>query len=130
MMDRVHGRRMKCILVEDDPFWVAEISAILADDDVELLVARDGRAALKLVKAHPDAAMVLDMILPEVDGVQVLQGIRRIAPEMRVLAITGGGRIGADFYLRLARQFGANSLLAKPFTDTQLKDGWRSITTP
>ncbi|HAV50867.1 MAG TPA: hypothetical protein DCX75_12495, partial [Brevundimonas sp.] len=88
----------KCIVVEDDPFWSAEISAALSHANVQILNAQDGRQALDLASRYPDASMVLDLILPEVDGVEVLQKLSEVAPLMRVLAVTGGGRLGAGFY--------------------------------
>lgn len=117
----------KCIVVDDDPFWFAEISAVLSQADVEVLNAQDGRQALELAGRHPDASMVLDIILPEVDGVEVLQKLPQVAPDMRVLAVTGGGRLGAGFYLKLASTFGAKGQLAKPFTAQQLLDNWTAL---
>lgn len=117
----------KCIVVDDDPFWFAEIFAVLSQADVEVLNAQDGRQALELAGRHPDASMVLDIILPEVDGVEVLQKLPQVAPDMRVLAVTGGGRLGAGFYLKLASTFGAKGQLAKPFTAQQLLDNWTAL---
>ncbi|HAJ04170.1 MAG: hypothetical protein CL683_07315 [Brevundimonas sp.] len=117
----------KCIVVEDDPFWSAEISAALSHANVQILNAQDGRQALDLASRYPDASMVLDLILPEVDGVEVLQKLSEVAPLMRVLAVTGGGRLGAGFYLKLASTFGAKAQLAKPFTAQQLIDNWTAL---
>lgn len=117
----------RCIVVEDDPFWSAEISAVLAQIDVEILSAQDGREALALAGRYPDASMVLDIILPEIDGIEVLQKLPQVAPNMRVLAITNGGRLGAGFYLKLASTFGARGQFAKPFTAQQLLDDWASL---
>ena len=117
----------KCIVVEDDPFWSSEISVALLSADVEVFYAADGRQALVLAGRHPDATMVLDIILPEVDGVEVLQQLGAIAPDMAVLAITGGGRLGAAFYLKLAKTFGAKAQLAKPFTHGQLVENWMAL---
>lgn len=117
----------KCIVVDDDPFWSAEISAALLSADVEVIHAGDGREALDMARRHPDASMVLDIILPEVDGVEVLQQLGAVAPDMAVLAVTGGGRLGAAFYLRLAQTFGAKGQLAKPFTQGQLVENWMAL---
>lgn len=117
----------KCIVVEDDPFWSSEISAALLSADVEVILAVDGRQALAMARLHPDASMVLDMILPDIDGVEVLQQLGAIAPDMAVLAVTGGGRLGAAFYMRLARSFGAKVQLAKPFTQGQLVENWTAL---
>lgn len=115
----------QCIVVEDDPFWAGEIRRMLEGEAIEVLCASTGLEALELAAAHPAAAIILDIILPDIDGLKVLERLQpRSCP---VLAITSGGRMGPDFYLRLASQFGARGGLAKPFTDQQLLKSWRSI---
>lgn len=117
----------KCIVVDDDPFWAAEIGTALSGASIEVLYASDGRQALTMAGLHPDASMVLDIILPEMDGLAVLQQLHRVAPDMPVLAVTAGGRLGADFNLKLAQKFGARGRLAKPFTAEQLIDHWTAL---
>lgn len=117
----------KCIVVDDDPFWASEIGTALSEASIEVIYASDGRQALTMAGLHPDASMVLDIILPEIDGVEVLQQLHRFAPDMPVLAVTAGGRLGADFYLKLAQKFGAKGRLAKPFTAEQLIDHWTAL---
>lgn len=119
---------MKCIVVEDDPFWAAEISHAFDSEDVEILPAANGLEGLKLASENPDASMILDLVLPDIDGIEVLSRLRKLRPTTSVLAVTGGGRMGPDFYLKLARAHGAALGLAKPFTSTQLIDGWRRVT--
>jgi FixJ family two-component response regulator len=80
-----------------------------------------------MARRHPDASMVLDIILPEVDGVEVLLQLGAIAPNMSVLAVTGGGRLGPAFYMKLAETFGAKAQLAKPFTHGQLVENWMAL---
>lgn len=117
----------KCIVVDDDPFWAAEIGSALSEARIEVIYASDGQQALEMAGRHPDATMVLDIILPEVDGVEVLLQLQNLAPHMPVLAVTGGGRLGPDFYLKLAQKFGARGRLAKPFTATQLIYHWSAL---
>lgn len=116
---------MKCIVVEDDPFWMAEICSGLKENGVVVLTASTAQEASRQLKAHPDAGMILDIILPDRDGLEVLREAREANPDVRVVAISGGGRLGADFYLKLATAFGARCVLQKPFTTDQLVRGWR-----
>ena len=115
---------IKCIVVEDDPFWMTEVSNGLSDHGVEVFAATSGAEALKLLDRHPDAAMVIDIILPDQDGLEVLRDARAKSPDLRVLAISGGGRLGPTFYLKLADAFGADAVTEKPFTAEQLIVGW------
>ncbi|WP_339913696.1 response regulator [uncultured Brevundimonas sp.] len=118
---------LKCIVVEDDHFWSEEINDALVGANVEVVRVANGREAIEMARRYPDAGMILDIILPDVDGVQVLQQLRHVVPDMPVLAVTGGGRLGAEFYLKLARTFGAQGQLAKPFTPAQLVDSWMAL---
>ncbi len=115
---------MNCIVVEDDPFWMNEVSNGLTTQGVEVFPATSGAEALRLLDVHSDAAMVLDIILPDQDGLEVLRDARAKRPDLRVLAISGGGRLGPSFYLKLADAFGANAVIEKPFTAEQLISGW------
>ncbi len=115
---------MKCIVVEDDPFWMSEVTNGLTAEGVDVFPATSGTEGLKLLDIHPDAAMVIDIILPDQDGLEVLRDARAKQPDLRVLAISGGGRLGPTFYLKLADVFGADAVIEKPFTAEQLIVGW------
>lgn len=123
MMDRTLPT--KCIVVEDDPFWMSEVANGLASEKVEIFRASRATDGLRLLDQYPDAAMVIDIILPEQDGLELMRDAREKCPDLRVLAISGGGRLGADFYLKLADAFGADAVIEKPFTAHQLVVGWR-----
>ena len=115
-----------CIVVDDDPFWAIEMSHPLKAAGYDVLMASDGAQALDLARRHPAAQMALDIVLPDIDGIEVLQALRKVAPDMKVLAVSGGGRLGADFCLDLARRLGACGKLAKPFTRAQFLESWNS----
>lgn len=117
---------MKCIVLEDDPFWMSEVSDVLSAQGVEVLPATSGAQALQLLDQNPEAAMVIDIILPDQDGIEVLREARVRRPNLRVLAISGGGRLGPAFYLRLADAFGATAVIEKPFTAGQLVSAWNT----
>lgn len=119
--------RSIALLVEDDPFWMEEISTALSDEGVEVLQATNADQALALFRANPTASLILDIILPETDGIEIITTLRAVAADVRILAVSGGGRLGAEFYLRLATSLGAVSSLEKPFTADQLKAAWREL---
>jgi CheY-like chemotaxis protein len=81
----------------------------------------DGRSALEQYRSNPTSLVITDLIMPDIDGLEVIQELRRINPSVRVLAISGGGRVEAEEYLSVARKFGAVEVLSKPFTGQELK---------
>ncbi|HST92666.1 MAG TPA: response regulator, partial [Brevundimonas sp.] len=74
----------------------------------------DGDEALKLVRSMHTDLVVLDMLMPNKDGLETIIELRNIRPSIRILAISSGGRTGADLLLRTALAFGADATLAKP----------------
>ncbi len=86
----------------------------------ETIEATGGRAALALLaNAEPDL-IITDMVMPEMDGVELIMTLRKIRPKLPVIAMSGGGRVGPESYLRIARAGGAAKSLTKPFETPEL----------
>lgn len=107
------------------------LSVLVADDeeDIRLLLeqwlkplghvvflARNGPEALKLARGHVVDLLVTDILMPDGDGLMLIEGLKKTHPTARVLAISGGGRyMDGQEYLRIAEGFGVNAALMKPF---------------
>jgi DNA-binding NtrC family response regulator len=108
---------MKSILVvEDDDAYRRSLEQILTKSGFATVEAANGREALSIYNPETFDAVVLDLIMPDVEGIETLTKLRRASPDIRVLAISGGGQIGAKDYLDMASKLGAKETLAKPFT--------------
>lgn len=117
---------MASVLVVDDDLdfrdWIATIlrnrgHAVVAISSVRFMIERAHGAALPLTF---DAAVV-DMIMPDVDGVETIRALRRLSSSTKIIAVSGGGEYGdADGYLKMAQRFGAAGRLAKPFSAADL----------
>ncbi len=108
---------MKSILVvEDDDAIRGSLEKILTKSGFTTVEASNGRDALAAFDPRTIDAVVLDLIMPDVEGIETLTKLRRSSPDVRVLAISGGGQIGAVEYLDLAKKLGARATLEKPFT--------------
>ena len=88
---------------------------LLLDRGHRVTEAGNGREAVKAFQAGRIDLVVLDMVMPEMDGVESLAALRRIDPRARVLAVSGGGSVDPLIYLDVARAMGATHTLAKPF---------------
>jgi DNA-binding response OmpR family regulator len=82
--------------------------------------AADGNKALGKLDHREYDAVVIDIIMPGREGVETIVEIRKQRPEIFIIAISGGGRIGPDDFLKLAKMVGADRTLTKPFTPAQL----------
>jgi DNA-binding response OmpR family regulator len=108
------GRRI--LLVEDDPTLLGLLSRQLEKKGYEVQTARDGLEALVCLDKSSVDIVVTDVIMPRVDGFEMMQEIRRRWPSLKIIAMSGGGYCGAGVYLDLSLRFGAVQVLEKPFT--------------
>mgnify|MGYP001580218823 CR=1 FL=1 len=103
------------LVAEDEAQLLEALKRVLTCSGHTVTAADNGAAAIELLKESVFDLVVLDMIMPDMDGFEVLDYIRGHSMKTPVLVMSGGGR-RADFsFLQMAQQLGANSVLKKPF---------------
>lgn len=108
------------LLIEDDISLLRSIGGSLIQLGAEVATALDGKAGLEaFMRSQPDV-VVTDIVMPEREGVETIMAIKAVSPTTPILAISGGGRIGAEEFLALALRLGADDALAKPFRTAEL----------
>lgn len=112
---------MSQILFIDDnePFRVS-FSRILVKQGYTVDQAGDGVEGLKKFRASPADLVICDLIMPEMEGMETIQELLRIRPNLKIIAISGGGRVNPLDYLKIAQMMGASEKLAKPFSSDEL----------
>ncbi|MBS1855903.1 MAG: response regulator [Acidobacteria bacterium] len=111
------GRRRCAMVVDDDPAILRFLAGALGQAGFDVITAGDGREAMALAAARQVDIVVTDLVMPEVEGIELIGSLRRLRPPMPVVAISGA--FNGDF-LRVAVGLGAQAALAKPFTAEQL----------
>lgn len=112
---------MKKILIVDDEALIREgLEMALKLEGYMVEVADNGQDAIHKIELFRPDVVVTDIIMPDKDGIELVLSIRKFDKNIRIIAISGGGRISANDHLRMARQLGANSILAKPFSINEL----------
>lgn len=112
---------MAMILVVDDDVQVLDVmSEMLRLDGHEVVVAENGRLAVERLRTGGFDLVITDLIMPEKEGLETIADIRKLAGDVPIIAISGGGRVGPSDYLDTARFIGANATLAKPFGRQEL----------
>jgi len=107
---------MKQVLVIDDDVDVRMlIREFLERDGYAVSDAPDGEAGLKLCRQVPFDLIIVDIFMPEKEGLETIKEIRLDYPNCKIIAISGGGSTKELSYLSLARSLGATNVLAKPF---------------
>ncbi len=109
------------IIVDDDPTVRAIAVEFLRDGEHAIVEAADGHEALRVLKAVPIDLMVLDMLMPQKDGLETLMEARQLYTDVRILAISSGGSMDANYLLSIARTLGADAVLSKPLTAARFR---------
>lgn len=100
------------LLVEDDPVLLQGLADCFGTAGCRVMTAQDGNEALvRFAAVRPDL-VVTDIIMPNKEGIETIMAIKAEAPEVPVLAISGGGKIGAGEFLCLARSLPRNARCA------------------
>ena len=109
------------LIVDDDPAIRAIATEFLRDGDHAIVEARDGHEALRILNAAPIDLMVLDMLMPGKDGLETIMESRQLHPGVRILAISSGGSMDANYLLSIANTLGADAVLSKPLTAARFR---------
>ncbi|HTK85746.1 MAG TPA: response regulator [Patescibacteria group bacterium] len=107
---------MKILLIEDDEVFHAVITAAVASQGHEITIVANGDEGMKVLGSEKFDLIITDILMPNKDGIEIIQEIRESDPNVRILAISSGGRVGFSSFLKLAEIMGANACLEKPFS--------------
>lgn len=108
------------LVVDDEPMIRDGLKVALEMEGHRTLTASDGNEALKIVDEKKPHLIITDIIMPESDGIEVICTVKENNPDIKILAISGGGRISASDHLKIAKQLGAAGVLTKPFSTEEL----------
>lgn len=108
------------ILVDDDADLLRQMGTVFLAGGYQVRIAADGEAGMAALKAAPVDLVVTDIIMPVREGVETILAVKAHAPNTKVIAISGGYRVGPEDFLTLARHVGADDVLAKPFRPSAL----------
>ena len=119
---------MNILVVDDDKNVRTIICRILKDAGYNISIAVNGNEALNLLNIISDIEIVItDIMMPEKDGLETIREIKQDYPKIKILAISGGGKIYAQNYLNIALKMGADSILNKPFLKQELLDAIQKL---
>lgn len=104
------------LLIEDDDAIRCVLSRTLEHVGYRVTQACHGREGLRFLEHSKFDLVVTDIVMPEMEGIEVLMEIRKRGFAANVLAMSGGGAMGPDNNLHLATLLGAQKTLTKPFT--------------
>jgi DNA-binding response OmpR family regulator len=104
----------RILIIDDDAEIRAMLRQLFERSGYKAVDAHNGRVAMRLQREEPADLIVTDLIMPEMEGIKTIMELRREFPEVKIIAISGGGRLEPEEYLDIARQAGALRTFTKP----------------
>ena len=102
------------LIVDDDAGMRDSLVALLGAYGFQVLTASDGIRGLQVVRESAPRVVLTDILMPGQDGMETIKEMRRMHPDVKIIAMSGGGQIDKMDYLEYARMLGADATISKP----------------
>lgn len=103
------------MIIDDDQEMRKLLIQVMEWAKFEVYEAGDGREGMKMQRKYKADLVISDLIMPEQEGLETISVLRKEFPDVKIIAISGGGRIGPEAYLPAAKELGADCVFSKPF---------------
>lgn len=108
------------LLVDDDEQFRVMLSEALTGEGFLVREASDGRQGIKHYAERRTDLVITDLVMPEKEGLEMIVEIKKLHAEVKIIAMSGGGRGSSQNYLKMAKAFGAQLVIAKPFSHLEI----------
>jgi|NGEPerStandDraft_6_1074524.scaffolds.fasta_scaffold02608_2 CheY-like chemotaxis protein len=112
----------KILVFDDEPSILLMIKKMLERAGHEVDMALNGREGMELLEKNKPDLVITDIIMPEKEGLETIMTLRKKYPEIKIIAISGGGRIGPEGYLPSAKHLGADMVFQKPLVQKEFME--------
>jgi CheY-like chemotaxis protein len=109
----------RILLIEDDDNFRKMLKLTLTDVGYEVIEATDGEQGIDLYRRQPADLVVTDIIMPNKEGTETIIQLKKEFPDVKIVAISGGGLTKSDVYLRVANLLGVERTFSKPFDKSE-----------
>jgi DNA-binding response OmpR family regulator len=110
----------KILVIEDDVLVRNMVDKVLRHGGYDVVMAEDGVRGMNSFRSERPDLVLTDIIMPEREGIATIVEMRRECPDAKIIAMSGGGRIGSADFLGMAKKLGANDIIPKPFLPQEL----------
>ena len=125
---REEEQKMALILIIDDDDQIRRmLRKTLERDGYDVADAPNGKEGIRICRENPAALVITDLIMPEKDGIETIIELRKGFPEVKIIAMSGGGNIAAEDYLMMAKGLGAMRIFSKPIELEELLKAVREL---
>lgn len=120
----------RILIIDDDISFRSVLKASLEEMGHCVSEAKDGEEGVSLYRRETFDLVMTDLIMPVKEGIETIMDLRRINPAVKIIAMSGGGRVTSVDYLQIAKQVGAKQVLAKPFLYEELQAAVNEVLAP
>ena len=117
----------RILIIEDDDEVRELLESLLTRKGHIVATAANGKQGVAAFVDNPFDLVITDIIMPEKDGIEAIMDLRRGRPDLKLIAISGGGRAEPENYLHSAQLLGANRTLRKPFSNEAIMAAVREM---
>lgn len=111
----------RILVIDDDEAVRSVLTILLSQKDHEVVTAPDGRRGIKALKSDRFDLLIIDLFMPEMDGLETMRLVRQDKPDLPIVVISGsGGRSSMPDFLTMATKLGAVESIPKPFRPNEL----------
>ncbi|HFQ88732.1 MAG TPA: response regulator [Desulfobulbus sp.] len=111
---------MRILVIDDDDQMRVLLRQVMEWAGYEVVEATNGRQGMMQQRKNPADLVITDLIMPEQEGLETIGQLKKEFADIKIIAISGGGRIGPEAYLPAARELGADRVFSKPFDVQEL----------
>jgi CheY-like chemotaxis protein len=108
------------LVIDDNAAARLAIEAILTSYGYGVTCAADGEEGVQVFLSLRPDLVITDVLMPVQEGFETILALRREQPELKIIAMSGGGRVAGTDFLSMAQGFGADHVIAKPFDGEEL----------
>ena len=110
----------RILVIDDEDLVRFTVEQILMSAGHVVATAENGAAGVRRQREIRFDLVITDIMMPEQDGIETIRALKAEFPDLPIIAISGGGRMGNLNYLEMARTFGVSSTIPKPFTPDEI----------
>ena len=110
----------RILVIDDEELVRFSLRTALETEGYDVIEAENGKAAARPLDEYQFDLVITDIVMPEKEGIETIIDLKQTYPNLKIIAITGGGINYYRDYLESASLFGADDVLQKPFPDEEL----------
>ena len=110
----------RILVIDDEQYILLMLKKMLERAGYDVDIAINGEEGMRYYQKYPADLIITDIIMPEKEGLETIRELKSYNPDVKIIAISGGGRVDSKEYLESARLFGALKVFSKPFNQGEI----------